>query len=779
MVRLGQEQWLVGELPRFRRPQRKTKDPLTLQKVIDKITKVRKRGYIEQGPVESLTHMFEVAKGDDIRLVYNGSSSGLNDALWAPHFTLPTVLTQLRQVKAGTHGADVDIGEMFLNFILHEGVRKYCGVDITYFRSTDPEDARWEEERPEDWERWNRDMMGLTSSPYFAIQQMLWAKEAMYGNRREEGNPFQWDKIKFNLPTTADYDPSLPWVAKIRMDGTLASEVFIYVDDARIVGETAERCWQATRRFASFCNSLGIQDAPRKRHGPSLTPEPWAGTVTHTDNNEVTGLVSQAKWDKTKAHIKEMRRLYEEDPKRMPRKTLESIRGFLIYVFRTYRSANVYLKGLHLTIDSWRDYRDMEGWKLAGRELLAAQAEGKVEIQDRADAPDYVAAVDRFGSDLGAMEELTEPDQPPRQPLRARKSGSAFYLMGDASGDGFGSGLFVDGTLEFESGDWANLERERTSNWREAENLVQRVERAVDEGKLKDVELFLFTDNIVFEGTYYKGTSSSKKLFDLTLRLRKAQTLGKLILHVIHIAGTRMKEAGIDGMSRGDMLEGMMAGIDPLSFLPLGLDANERSKGKVEEWVRSWWGTQPLLSLSPEGWFEEGQGSTPCLWMPPPAGMEVALECLAEARHKRPHVAHVVVAPRLMTHMWRKQIGKDADLLFTVPVGVPFWEKHQHEPLIVCLLLPVVKRRNWRGPWIVRGSSFASTAEDELRRTFELSVGKKPKQRDELGGELRPVLENPPERSGDILRKFLNAARRIHSLPKGVVRTMLSRSSTR
>jgi hypothetical protein len=74
----------------------------------------------------------------------------------------------------------------------------------------------------------------------------------------------------------------------------------------------------------------------------------------------------------------------------------------------------------------------MEGWKLAGRELLAAQAEGKVEIQDRADAPDYVAAVDRFGSDLGAMEELTEPDQPQRQPLRARKSGSAFYLMGDA-----------------------------------------------------------------------------------------------------------------------------------------------------------------------------------------------------------------------------------------------------------------------------------------------------------------------------------------------------------
>jgi hypothetical protein len=205
--------------------------------------------------------------------------------------------------------------------------------------------------------------------------------------------------------------------------------------------------------------------------------------------------------------------------------------------------------------------------------------------------------------------------------------------------------------LEFESGDWANLERERTFNWQEAENLVDRVERAVREGKLKNIEIFLFTDNIVFEGTYYKGMSSSKKLFDLMLRLQKAQAEGSLILHVIHIAGTRMKEAGIDGLSRGDMLEGMMVGRNPLSYLPLSLNANERSTGKVEEWVRGWWGAQPLLTLDAEGWFTKGQGSTSCLWMPPPTGMEVALELLAEARHKRPHVAHVVVALQLMTHL--------------------------------------------------------------------------------------------------------------------------------
>jgi hypothetical protein len=70
--------------------------------------------------VESLTSFFEVEKGeDDIRLVYDGSVSGLNLTIWVPRFFLPTVRTHLRAVDKNTYMADVDIGEMFLNFILH------------------------------------------------------------------------------------------------------------------------------------------------------------------------------------------------------------------------------------------------------------------------------------------------------------------------------------------------------------------------------------------------------------------------------------------------------------------------------------------------------------------------------------------------------------------------------------------------------------------------------------------------------------------------------------
>ena len=64
-------------------------------------------------------------------------------------------------------------------------------------------------------------------------------------------------------------------------------EVFIYVDDGCIIAHSELVCWKAANKFCSICNSLGIQDASRKRTEPSLTPGPWAGTVAHTSNKEL------------------------------------------------------------------------------------------------------------------------------------------------------------------------------------------------------------------------------------------------------------------------------------------------------------------------------------------------------------------------------------------------------------------------------------------------------------------------------------------------------------
>jgi hypothetical protein len=56
------------------------------------------RSYIAGGRVDSLTAFFAVKKGDDdVRPVYDGSISGLNDSIWMPRFVLPTIQTHLRQ----------------------------------------------------------------------------------------------------------------------------------------------------------------------------------------------------------------------------------------------------------------------------------------------------------------------------------------------------------------------------------------------------------------------------------------------------------------------------------------------------------------------------------------------------------------------------------------------------------------------------------------------------------------------------------------------------------
>ena len=56
------------------------------------VDKVRSRRYISRDTVISLTYFFYVPKGEnDIRLVYDLTASGLNDALWAPIFCMPSV----------------------------------------------------------------------------------------------------------------------------------------------------------------------------------------------------------------------------------------------------------------------------------------------------------------------------------------------------------------------------------------------------------------------------------------------------------------------------------------------------------------------------------------------------------------------------------------------------------------------------------------------------------------------------------------------------------------
>jgi hypothetical protein len=104
----------------------------------EKLAKVRDRRYITPGFVKSLTSFFSVPTGDeDVGMVYDGTVSELNDSIWVPRFILPALETHLRAVDEGTYMADADVGECFLNFILHADLRELAGVDLTHYFGED------------------------------------------------------------------------------------------------------------------------------------------------------------------------------------------------------------------------------------------------------------------------------------------------------------------------------------------------------------------------------------------------------------------------------------------------------------------------------------------------------------------------------------------------------------------------------------------------------------------------------------------------------------------
>jgi hypothetical protein len=254
------------------------KDPEVRARVKPKIEKVMQRRYLARVSsglkLKSLIKYFAVPKGlDDIRIVYDATASGLNDAVWAPPFWLATVESLLRALSDLSWMADRDIGDMFLNFALHPSAWPFAGVDIgPILENNNAEFA-------DRWWHWCRNAMGFTSSPYNSIKMSLVAEEVILGDRKDPENPFQWSHIELNLPGTENYDPARTWIAKVRIDGLNACVLFTFVDDERVVGATQELTWQASSRLADRQAYLGIQDAARKVGLCVQQPRAWAGAL--------------------------------------------------------------------------------------------------------------------------------------------------------------------------------------------------------------------------------------------------------------------------------------------------------------------------------------------------------------------------------------------------------------------------------------------------------------------------------------------------------------------
>ena len=110
----------------------------------------------------------------------------------------------------------------------------------------------------------------------------------------------------------------------------------------------------------------------------------------------------------------------------------------------------------------------------------------------------------------------------------------------------------------------------------------------------------------------------------------------------------------------------MKTGQNSLYFIPLNESADERSRGRVVSWINSWWkyrtgaarGGRTVKRLSPDNWFDMHIQDMPRLWTHPREEIETVVGVFNKYRLAHPHIPHVFAIPRLMTHLWIRQLSK-------------------------------------------------------------------------------------------------------------------------
>ena len=459
-LRDGMRSWIkVAELPSYWKRQVLPRLPEHRAKLLKKVDKVvnPKRRYVADGLVKSLTGYFAVPKGKtDIRVVYDATKCGLNAALWAPNFFLPTIDTILRNSDLNAWYGDVDLGEMFLNYPLDPRLKPYAGIDVTAALNPDLSDEELREIK-RIIKHWTRCLMGLKTSPILCTKAFAWSEEVIRGKRLGVDNPLRWDKVMMNLPGSKDYDPSLPWVYKYNsLTGTLAGYFGTYVDDIRPVGGTEKECRRIARRVASVANYLGQQDAPRKRRRVSQTPGAWAGAIVLSKEGNLYVTTSQERWDKCKAFLTRWKSEAASTCTSvgLDHKDLQRGRGHLVYLCRTYPSVTPFLKGIHHTLESWRGGRDEEGWKFTTKKWKSFLKELGEDMKDDETwvdlkhrymkkkgntPPTCVKPVSRLIQDLTTLLFIMRSKSPPLRLVRGMCITQVRYGFGDAAGSGFGS----------------------------------------------------------------------------------------------------------------------------------------------------------------------------------------------------------------------------------------------------------------------------------------------------------------------------------------------------
>ena len=565
-----------------------------------KVLQLKYRWYLEEGPPDLVTPRFAVEKAVDesgkvldIRCVWDAKRNGLNATLWCPKFSVPTTLDAENLVvkwllvpvgeylRSGSPPQDYsqdeslylkswqfdhDIAQQFNNFVLHEKERHSHGIKFISTRN----DGGPEEETFLQLCVLN---FGCLCNPYVAVQGEERILELAQGDPEDPTNPFHFHECWMNLPTSLDYDPSMPRVLLLKEDGELATRRVTFIDDLHGVSRSRDgsEAGEAARILACKMNYYGNQCAARKFGPPTLIPRPWNGIMTHTDTPYPVKGTTAKKWTRGLAGlawvwrecglpddladpIDYIKSLDEWDVS-IDTAELRRIAGLWVHLTELYTEGRCFLKGYFNAMEAFRSDRDLDGWRLedsmeSARALESDDASREVAA---AEYPLLTRVTYQLVLHTHALRRLFHTPEPRVAPIRPDEKHQVRYACGDASAEGFAQAVqYPDLTIDERDGLWLPEYSAKSSNLREALNIANHLKRDIQAGKHDGCEVWQATDNAVWSAVCNKGMSSVRHLFDLFVDIKILCHEHNVFYHCFHISGERMISTGIDGLSRGD-----------------------------------------------------------------------------------------------------------------------------------------------------------------------------------------------------------------------------------
>ena len=314
------------------------------------------------------------------------------------------------------------------------------------------------------------------------------------------------------------------------------AHIFVYVDDALVVGDTEEETRRASRIFEALLAELGLQWAPHKRRGPARVIEFLGMLICNSPRTPRCIGLTRKRQEALRARLDEW--LARRPPaggaeqEIVEPRELAVLLGHLIFASQVMPHGRVYMQGMLASFVGleveWR-----RGAVRARGEVWRAMTIG-----------------DGFWRDLDWWDQQLSSNNcvplAPAPPARA-----AVQAGTDASDFGAGEVIYLGGQREETRLLFTRAEKRRPINWRELLGILRILE--VWGGRLRGSRLLVETDNMVAWTTGSSGHSKAAEMQELLRRLCERCARLEIEMTLTHQPGAKLDRP--DQVSRGTAVE--------------------------------------------------------------------------------------------------------------------------------------------------------------------------------------------------------------------------------